>query len=433
MQVLIYGLFASLFVLPYLSTLGLVPRQVTWLMDLISAAVLMVVILRLTARKPVSIGIIYWPVLILICLNMTFGVVLNAVSPGTLFAALRDNFKFLPLFFLPVFYSFSQAQLHKQLLLLLGLTLMQLPVALYQRLFQFSDLLTGDVVTGTLKGSGVLTIYLLAAVSLLTGFYIRKRLSAPFYYVALAAIFLPTTINETKVTVFVLPIALIVPILFMEGGRGKVRRLLGVLLLGAGLLAVFVPIYDHFMEERRPDEGLQDFLTEEGRLEGYLKSTGRAQTPFVLWSVDPTKFMLGLGIGNVSESFLGPRFTGEYFREYGELARTTLNHWQLEIGLLGVILMLVFFSLVFRDTLYLKRGNDLTAAFALGWIGVMAVLTMSLVYDKSVRSDEVGYLLWYFSGCVAATAARRRREEKIEGKAKDTEIFRDGELENRDL
>ena len=414
MQTLIYAFFISVFLLPYLNRLGLVPRQATWLPEILSLIVLSLVVLQVVRKKEFSVGLAYISIFLLFILTIIFGIVLNSVPAGPIFAGLRDYLKFMPLFFLPAMYPVSQVQLRNQLLFLLSLALLQLPVSLYQRLFQFAGLVTGDVVMGTLTGSGNLTVFLLAAVSLLTGLYLKKRVKGLLFLALLAAMFVPTTINETKVTVFLLPVALLAPVLFIEGGLERMKRMSGVFLLGAALFVVFVPVYNSFFKERR-NEGIVDFFTTQGRLEEYLERTGRMKSPFVLWSVDPTKFMLGLGIGNASESFLGDKYSGVYYRKYGDLIHTTVLQWLFEIGLIGTVLIMSLFVFVLRDALYLRSGNEFASAFALGWIGVLAVLSVSLIYNRAVANDAIGCPLWYYSGYIAATAMRKRLKLETHG------------------
>ncbi len=413
MQVPIYALFFCIFFVPYLGTLGVVPHAVTWLPDVMSIVVLVIGVFTVATRKGLDLGLGYLSLLMMLAAVITAGLALNAVPSGVAFAGIRQYLKFLPLFILPAVYVFTDTQLRRQLGVLLAIVLMQLPVALYQRLVQFSGVLSGDVVTGTLKGSGVLSIFLLAAVAVLTGIHLKNHLRWRWYIGCVGAAFIPTTINETKVTLFVLPIALIVPLLFTPMGIAKGKRLIGITALLVLGVSVFVPVYDHFQLQRR-DEGIVEFLMEENRVETYLERTGRAETvlkPTRTLAGDPATLLLGLGSGNVSESHFGAGYSGKYYARYGEQLRTTWAQWQWELGLLGVGTMLGLFLLVLRDARYLsKRDGDVTAGVSLGWIGVLAVLAVSLVYDRSVLSDEIGMLLWYLSGHIAATASRRRRE-----------------------
>lgn len=413
MQFLVYSIFVSLFFSNYLFELGVAPRVVKWLPDLLLILAAVVVVVRAVAKKGLAVGVVYPTLLFFLVLDIIFGIILNGVAGGVVFAGLR-GYAVIALFFLPAVYHFSDDQLRRQLYLLLALTVFQLPVTLYQRLVQFAGHLSGDPISGTVKGSGHLTIYLLAAISVFTAFYLKQRLTKLRYFTFLVAMFLPTTLNETKVTIFFLPLALIVPVLFVGGGYDKIKKFSGVLLLAAALLAMFVPIYDHLMAPRyaqrvNPAEGIADSFSREGRLEQYLERSGRLGAlgaPFALWSDDPTKFMLGLGIGNTQQSGLGEQFDGEYLTEYS--VSTTLSRWWLEIGLLGLIPIVLIFLMVLRDSLNLRRGECLTATFALGWIGVLVVLGASLVYSGSVLAPHIAYLLWFYSGYMAASAEKIR-------------------------
>src|ERR1700732_4777000 len=80
--------------------------------------------------------------------------------------------------------------------------------------------LTGDDVHGTVLDSGVLTMFLVCTVFILTGLLLKHRLSKLQYGVLFLLLLIPTTINETKVTVVFLPLGLLVTVL-LGADRGK--------------------------------------------------------------------------------------------------------------------------------------------------------------------------------------------------------------------
>ena len=131
---------------------------------------------------------------------------------------------------------------------------------------------------------------------------------------------------------------------------------------------------------------------------------------FEILSEQPTKLLLGLGIGNVSDSFLGKKYSGQYYKEYGNKSGTAISRWQWELGLIGTIIMIALFFLVLRDAMFLAKGGGLIAGFATGWIGVLAVLAISLIYNQAVMSEEIGFPLWYLSGYIVAYATKLRCE-----------------------
>jgi hypothetical protein len=114
----------------------------------------------------------------------------------------------------------------------------------------------------------------------------------------------------------------------------------------------------------------------------------------------------GFGIGNVSRSALGLQFTGEHFQRYGHFVQSLASLLLWETGLLGTLLSLLIFAMLFIDAYRVSRGDDFMAALALGAMGVFAVMAACLPYATSITSGALTYLFWYLAGLVAAERAR---------------------------
>src|SRR5690606_25836872 len=198
----------------------------------------------------------------------------------------------------------------------------------------------------TLGNSGTLSIFLICFSAAIVALYARKmvpfRLAAPL----LLLVLIPTTINETKASLFLVPLAVAIPFV----AATKTNRLLNsakAVLILASFMAIFVPIYDHFMMPRRA-YSIVDFFQMEGRVEGYLAKgaevgttgpVGRIDGITVAYDVlmrDPSTAMLGLGMGNVTQSAFGHQYQGKYFTVYGEFGNTTYAQLLWEIGFVGV-------------------------------------------------------------------------------------------------
>ncbi len=419
MQFLVYLLFASIFLLDFLERYDFIVRQMTWIPELLSMVALLIVLLRASRQKVVFISFPYLILFLMIGLHILLGVILNNTPLFALFSGIRAYFRYLPFFLLPAVFAFSETDMAKQLKLLLIFSILQLPVALYQRFIESAGLLTGDYVGGTLQNPAHLSTYLLCAVSFVIAFYLKKRLSLGQFCILLVILFLPTTLNESKGSLILLPFALLAPVFFLGRGKKRLKNLMGIGLIGIVFLSVFIPVYDHFMKPRW-GYGIVEFFTTEGRVLGYLKKSerkieegkeGRIDSIILSYealSKDPVKLVFGFGIGNVSKSFLGDKFAGEYNETYGELKGPTLPHLLWEIGYLGAAFMIVFCFLILRDALYLRNQPGLVSAIGLGWASVMIVFMVALMYKNMIYSNVLGYLSWYFSGYVMATAVRFR-------------------------
>src|SRR5207253_26736 len=111
---------------------------------------------------------------------------------------MRTYLRAMPLFLLPAVYTFTEAQIRKQLWFLLVFTLVQLPIAVRQRMWTMAKGgFTGDYTSGTLMISSFLSIFLICVACVLTGLYIRKRLPLRRYIPLVCLTIAPSTINET--------------------------------------------------------------------------------------------------------------------------------------------------------------------------------------------------------------------------------------------
>ena len=45
---------------------------------------------------------------------------------------------------------------------------------------------------------------------------------------------------------------------------------------------------------------------------------------------------------------------------------------------------------------------------ALGWTVIVVFLVISMIYKNIIPVNELGYLFWYFSGCIFAESHRNR-------------------------
>jgi hypothetical protein len=139
-------------------------------------------------------------------------------------------------------YYFSDEQIRRQLKVLLTFALLQLPIAIHQKLTAVNP--SGDLVTGTTEGSGILSILLICAKAMMTAFLVKRKIRLMFFMLGVILLFIPMTINETTRTLFLLPLAFVLPALFAPSARGKLRQLISIAALGAVVMVVFASIYN---------------------------------------------------------------------------------------------------------------------------------------------------------------------------------------------
>jgi hypothetical protein len=390
--------------------------------ETLSALALPFVIARLTRNRLREVDPRYLAIFIMLISHLTAGFLMNAVPPGVVVSGIRVYLKVMPFFLIPLLWPQTVRQLHVQLTLLTLISLIQLPIAYKQRMAGVvKGSMTGDRTVGTLNISSNLSVFICCVAAVALAMYLRGRLKLQWLVLFLAFTLPATMINETKGTLVLAPLAFLIPSFLApsKGGMAAVvKRNLLALFLISGFVAAFIPIYDSFVQARW-HSGIVDFLSDKNRVAGYLSKNadlgsqgiGRIDSmilPFVASKHDPVQQAFGLGAGNVSRSSLGPSYTGAYYTRYGDLTGPSASVFFWEIGWLGVVWVLLFMFFIFRDAMVARHAPGIEGGLALGWLGVTGLMGLGLFYTKSVFTSQMGYLYFFYSGVVAATAMRLR-------------------------
>lgn len=423
MNFLVGAMFVSVFGAGYLvRRLDVIHPYFVLLPELTTAVCLLVVIGRVLAGKEIALDWRYVVFFALFFFVLLFGFLVQGMSSGAVISGLRGYVKFIPFFLLPVVYPFTPRQLKAQLAVLLTILFLQIPLAVYQRFVEFADRMhTGDPVRGMATSSSSLSMLMVCVIALLVSAYYRRRIRLPFLMAATAVFFLPTTLNETKGTLVMLPVALLLPALLMPSGTKTMRRVIPVAIVGVAAGLAFVSVYNYFIQYREFGKPLETFFTE-GHVRHYLytgadpaddRAIGRFDSislAFDTISRDPLTLAFGLGAGNVSPSSL-PGFEGEYahyFERYG-VALTQITNFLWEIGFVGLAVYLLMYALVFQDSLLLARRDGPVGLLGQVWATVTVMMGMALFYKSVFSMNEIGYLFWFYSGIVAGKACAVRR------------------------
>lgn len=417
MNKLLYIMFASLFSLDWLqSRVGGIPRVVTWLPELLSIATFVVVAAVVASRRSIQASPKYVLFFFVFFILVVGGLLINAVPAGVVFAGIRNYFKFFPFFLLPLVYRFSDEQIKRQVTFLFVLTLIQIPVAIYQRVFIEGS---GDVVGGTLGGnaSGTLSVYLLCVMAMSVAFYLKKRVERKTLLILLFVLLIPPALNETKVTFFLLPLAIMIPVVFARDLEDKRKILLKIGSLSAVMFVAFVVAYN-YSTPLKSGESIVEWLFAGKGVVKYL-STDRSEREYKIGDDEVKRFdairlaaenlrrsgnlLVGVGIGNASPSF-SKSTTGEYFIRFERMAPDKVYFSRLlwELGIAGIMLYVVFFALILIDSVSLSFKNDTIGALALGWTAVAIIMPVTFVYQNALHDNIFGYLFWYFSGLIVS-------------------------------
>jgi len=99
------------------------------------------------------------------------GIAINSVSADTVIAGIRAYFKFVPFFLIPFAFQFSRKDYSQHFKAMLVLMVIQIPVSVGQRFFEFATLNSGDVVRGTFTTRASLSILGVSFFAMLIGLY----------------------------------------------------------------------------------------------------------------------------------------------------------------------------------------------------------------------------------------------------------------------
>jgi O-antigen ligase len=272
-----------------------------------------------------------------------------------------------------------------------------------------------------------MSLFMVVTIAGLVVLYLRGRLKLGKLLLGAVLLFAPTLVNETKATVLLLPIALLLPVLLMPGKARVLRRVMPLIAIGAVAMVAFVGAYNYFIQYRKYPSPIEDFFTSETLRSYVYTGAANSDQPYIgrfdsieialeHISTDPFKLAFGYGAGNVTESFL-PQFNGEYadyYQRFG-IGQTQITQFLWEIGLVGTAAFLFLYYVVARDSLFLARSKDSSAPLGQFWAVVVVIMTFGLLYKSLLSMNDSGYLFWYFSGLVAGRAAALRQSVAVRG------------------
>jgi hypothetical protein len=380
--------------------MGIGGRIMTWVPEFIAIFIAISFPFRTATNKQIHLPGKYVIFLSLYLGHIFMGFWVNDVTGWTILSGLRIYTKFIPIFLVPIIYPFSERTFKNFILWIFAFSMLQLPVVLWQRFIKYATSLSGDLMGGTLgvSTSGVLAVYLAIVISFLIAFYLKKEISLSVFLISTAAAFIPITLNETKVSFALLPIAFLLPAFFLKGQRETIFRVLVVVVLLILSFVIFKNVYDHFAEKRW-GYGITRFIKTPGRLDRYnLVRTVPIRQAIINATKEPRFAFFGRGAGNVSKGFTR-KLSGKYVKEgrfYNVSFAITKLIW--EIGIMGTLLFLLFPCLIFLDASRLCKQEGIFGAFSLGMLSFSVFFSFSLFYTFTLDSNLLIFLFFLCAG-----------------------------------
>jgi hypothetical protein len=420
---LVLGVVVFALVQAELERLGILNRYLTLLPELAGIVMLAMIMLGAGRLGGPRLAPAYWVVFGVMCMHILLGAAFNEANVGSVVTSLRYYVRWLPVFLFPVFFGVSDAALRVQFKVIAVVALIQVPVALLQRFVLGWGMSTGDIVRGTVPNSASLSIFLACVIGIWMAAFIKGVQPLMKTVWVCILLMLPMTLNESKGALILMPAAVFLVSLTYGDLQDRIRRLLVAFLVTSFFVAIYIPIYDSYMGERKKGS-IVDWVMA-GKTVHYLapsamgnkKHFGRVDAliaPVVSHAQEgPATLAFGLGAGSVSESFLGNRFAGDHYLESGEFVYAQISRLLWELGFLGVLGLFVIMWLILRDALILKETEGIAGCLGLGWVGIVGVIFLSAFYSELMSKEAVSYPFWYFSGVVAARGYELRMRQRM--------------------
>lgn len=434
MNAILYILFTYLFVVDYLVLrTPILPKNLGIIPELFSGVILLVVLANFAKNRVLNISTKYILFFAFFLLFLLIGIIVNQVQPGAVFWGIRKYFRYAPLFMLPLVYNFSDKEIGRLIKLLLYFSLLQLPVAIYQKLVLFKINPSGDVIQGTVIGSGHVAVYLICSISIALAYYLKGKVVFKKFVLIMVILFLPIGITEASAALFLLPIIFISPVLFMDKSSAQFKKLSSLMVMGVVFFAGFIAIYNYQYSSRWDGNILNAIIEGQvfkklykeasddsvGEQAGVAKMAEIGRVDSMLLPIDYLKkkgsvsVLVGVGIGNASDSF-SDLLQGEYYWTVSDKNSdiTTIGNMLWEVGVMGVLLSYLLIFMIFIDAKALQRSSEHIGTIALGWLGVLLVLVFTLPYTNILGHNVSGYLMWFFFGLIIAKASIFHRNKR---------------------
>ena len=325
--------------------------------------------------------------------------------------------------------AFPARTVRAWVLLLLGITLVQAPMSVYQR-FVLVPSMEGepiDAVVGTLElsqigtgASGVLALMQVCAIAALACAWRERLLRAPALAAGLVLVFVPLLVGEVNVIFLWIPLALLV--VFADQLLANPLRFVAGFVAGAAALVAFGSAYlvwqqtgSHTAEP--VDERIETILEYNIGETGYSNKTGlNRKTVYQHWwkqhgFQDPRATVFGHGVGSAFSAEDGRSAVS--LRQGGlDLDLVSASSVLWDFGLVGLALYLGVFAAAAAHAWRLARTArpGLERALARSALAATVLAASSLVYSNAmVMMPSQQVLVFSMLGFIAWLARARPR------------------------
>lgn len=387
------------------SYLGLIPKSSILLIEVIGILIFMYVVYR---KNTLPKDLIIFLLVLYIFLFFNFASFF--AEQGTLInlsIGLRNYLGFIPLFFAGLYLRYKKYSLRPFLILLLGIMIIQIPIALVQFLIamQFEDVIRVggtlyDVVSGTMGGiaGNLLSVLFASAISLMLPFLLRGQRRVLFTLLTISFLVV-MALAEAKGGFL---LVIITGFYFFITSNLNVKKKISFLLGGVSVVLVFILVYSSFIEFDRqpwnPKYLIEYEESKENRIGGRLSRLDAITYSLEEISDNPFRLLFGVGIGNATRNSAPIGIDGKYYD-----FNTDINYWNrllLETGLMGLLVNSLIIFYLFNMALILKRRSRSTfiSTIAYGFTGCLLIYVFAGLYDDSPIRFQYLYPFSLISG-----------------------------------
>lgn len=398
------------------SVLRLVP-------DLAAGILVAMLLVHFAREQKLYLSVKYVAIGFLFILHLLLGIVLSGSHAGTVFSAIRDYLVFVPLFFLPAVVSIGRQDIVKLLSFAWLLVFLQVPVSIWQRftLYGAYGAKTGDVIQGTLSSGAINSILIFWVLIALFAIWLKGGAKLKTMLWGGLLIIPPMFINETKGAVVLFIVSFGVMAFLSSTGKNRIKALAVTASASVLFVSVFAFTYDYFFPDQRGGKGFINFMLDRaiynefqnikvpedhfgnaiGRIDGL-------QLALTELSKNPAELVFGLGAGSVASpkrnEIVGGDHTDIYMRF--DPTRTTFTFLLWEIGILGILFIVIISAMVFFDARKLAGEKGIVGAVGLFGSTLILSFPVYLLYKNFTHESLLIMLIMFFSGWIAAQNVR---------------------------
>jgi hypothetical protein len=392
----------------------MIPREATWLIDILVILLLGRTALFAITRKEKMPGIEK-----LIYAFLAFAVLsalVNGLSRMTMFVGFRVGFRYLGLFMVAYYLNPSLSWFRGYVRFLFGIALVQVPVILWQlNYYGWGD---PDQLSGTfgLSQTTGVALFLLVLITYMISRTLEERRLHPTYLgLAIVFMILPI-IGEVKFFFMLLPILMI----FMTRNEFFKRPAMALGLVTFGVIAVvgvdFVIVSSGgWAEGRNPLTYIQKlpevFSSElEERTDDRFERSYLYASALRLTAGGPREMALGNGPGSITNSVISENHSARasYFAQWGLSSNATSIPWLLvEYGFVGTGMVLLILYGIFRRGRFLRASADMEFRTYGRLLETITFLyTGWIFYSPAWQSDTMNFIFWPLAGFLVCYSYR---------------------------